>query len=152
MRIHPKRAAAIAALGTLALAPAPVLGQAEEHIDGPKLTATLSGAEEVATGDSNGAGLFEARVNTERGRICYSLSAGNIGKASGATLHLGTAGTSGDPVLTLDRPDGDDEDSEECQDIDRALAAAILRDPAGYYVQVRSDEFPNGAIRGQLKG
>ncbi len=97
----------------------------------PKLTATLSGAEEVAgAGDTNGAGLFEARINTERGRICYSLSAGNIGpRRPGATLHLGAAGTSGDPVLTLDRPDGDDEDSEECQDIDRALAAAILREP-----------------------
>jgi hypothetical protein len=144
---------ACAALGALALAPAPAIGQAEEHIDGPKQTATLSGNDEVpGPADPHGAGLFEARINTEHGRICYSLSAGNIGKATGATLHLGALGANGDPVLTLERPDGHDEDSEECQDIDRALAAAILRDPAGYYVQVRSDEFPDGAIRGQLNG
>ena len=56
----------------------------------------------------------------------------------------------GDPVLTLDTPDGDDEDSEECQDIDRSLAQALIRDPADYYVNIHPGDFPDGAIRGQL--
>ena len=137
----------VAALGALALA-GPATAQDDS---GRKLTTTLTGAAEVpGPGDPNGAGLFEGRVNPGQGRICYSLSAGNIGDATAAHIHLGAAGVAGDPVLTLDTPDGDDEDSEECQDIDRSLAQALIRDPADYYVNIHTGDFPDGAIRGQL--
>ena len=55
-------------------------------------------------------------------------------------------------MLTLDTPDGDDDDSEDCQDIDAGLAQALLADPQGYAVNVRTDAHPRGAIRGQLRG
>lgn len=158
MRTNRMRApAAMAAIG----APVLVLGalagsaaaQPEERHDGRKLTATLSGGDEVpGPGDTNGAGLFEGRVNPGQGRICYTLSAGNIENPTMAHIHLGAPGVAGDPVVTLETPDGDDDDSEECQDIDRALAQAIVRDPAAYYVNVHTAEFPQGAIRGQLSG
>ena len=140
----------LACVTVLALA-APAIAQPEERGTGRKLTATLTGAAEVpGPGDPNGAGLFEGRVNPGQGRICYSLSAGNIGDATAAHIHLGAAGVAGDPVLTLDTPDGDDEDSQECQDIDRSLAQALIQDPADYYVNVHTGDFPDGAIRGQL--
>ena len=140
----------LVAAGAVALA-APAIGQPEESIGGRKITATLSGAAEVpGPGDENGAGLFEGRVNAGQGRICYTLSAANIADATVAHIHSGAAGAAGPPVVTLDTPDGDDDDSEECQDIDRALAQALIQDTAGYYVNVHNDDFPNGAIRGQL--
>jgi len=118
---------------------------------GSKVIATLTGASE-ADGGSDGAGLFEALVNPQTERICYSITAGNIDKATVAQIHSGAAGETGDPVLTLDTPDGDDDDSEDCQDIDAGLAQALLAHPQDYYVNVRTSAHPNGAIRGQLSG
>jgi hypothetical protein len=132
--------------GAAALA-IPALAQDDS---GRKLTASLTGAAEVpGPGDDNGAGLFEARVNPGQGRICYTLTVSNIDQATAAHIHIGGPAEAGPPVVTLDTP-GDDDDSEECQDIDRALAQELIRDPAAYYVNVHNAEFPGGAVRGQL--
>ena len=136
----------VAALGALALA-GPATAQDDS---GRKLTTTLTGAAEVpGPGDENGAGLFEARVNPGQGRICYTLTVSNIEDATAAHIHIGGTTEAGPPVVTLGTP-GEDDDSEECQDIDRTLATNVIRDPAAYYVNVHNDAFPAGAIRGQL--
>ena len=136
----------LAAAGLLALAGTAAAQGDNENNGGQKLTATLTAG---AEGDANGSGLFEALINPETERICYTLSAGNIDKATVAQIH---AGATGDPVLTLDTPDGDDDDSEDCQDIDAGLAQALLANPANYYVDIRTAANPRGAIRGTLKG
>jgi len=137
----------LVAAGMLALAGTAAAQGDNESNGGRKLTATLTAA--GAEGDTNGSGLFEALVNPATERICYTLSAGNIDKATVAQIH---AGATGDPVLTLDTPDGDDDDSEDCQDIDAGLAQALLANPANYYVDIRTAANPRGAIRGTLKG
>ena len=108
----------LAAAGVLALAGTAAAQGDNPRNHGHKLTAALTGE---GGGDPDAAGLFEALVNPETERICYTLSAGNIDKATVAQIRRGGAGESGDPVLTLDTPDGDDDDSEECQDIDTGL-------------------------------
>ena len=140
-----------AAAGALTLAGSAAAQGDNERNNGRKIQATLTGAAEVpGPGDDNGAGLFEARVNPGTERICYTISASGIDDATAAHIHVGGLGEAGDPVLTLDTPDGDDDDSEDCQDIDRGLAQAIVRDPGNYYVNVHTGPFPQGAIRGQL--
>jgi hypothetical protein len=140
------------AAGVLALAGTAAAQGDNERNGGRKLTATLTGEAEVpGPGDANGAGLFEARVNPGTERICYTLTAGNIDPATAAHIHSGAAGVAGDPVLTLDTPDGDDDDSEDCQDIDRGLAQALIQDPGDYYVNVHTPTYPGGEVRGQLK-
>jgi len=141
------------AAGVLALAATAAAQGDNERNGGRKLTATLNGSNEVpGPGDDNGAGLFEARVNPGTERICYTLTAGNIDQATAAHIHSGAIGVAGDVVLTLDTPDGDDDDSEDCQDIDAGLAQALLAHPENYLVNVRSAANPRGDIRGQLKG
>ena len=149
MRILLKSSLAVA--GTLALiGPAVAQGDNERNA-GRKIAATLTGAAEVpGPGDDNGAGLFEARVNPGTERICYTLAASSIDQATAAHIHVGGPSVAGDVVLTLDTPDGDDDDSEDCQDIDRGLAQALIQNTSDYYVNVHNAAFPNGAIRGQL--
>ena len=143
------------AIGALALA-SPALAPLNAQGDNPnnggrKIATTLTGAAEVpGPGDTDGAGLFEARVNPGTERICYTLTAANIDAATAAHIHQGSPTEAGGVVLTLDTPDGDDDDSEDCQDIDRGLAQQIIQNPANYYVNVHNAAFPNGAIRGQL--
>ena len=141
------------AAGVLALAVAAAAQGDNPRNDGAKLVASLTAdAVTPVAGASAGAGLFEAVVNPETERICYTLTAGAIDKATVAQIHAGAAGETGDPVLTLDTPDGDDDDSEDCQDIDAGLAQALIANPADYYVSVRTTAHPHGAIRGQLSG
>ena len=141
----------LAAVTALALA-GPAIAQGDnERNNGRKISATLTGGAEVpGPGDADGAGLFEARVNPGTERICYTLAASSIDAATAAHIHIGGPSEAGQVVLTLDTPDGDDDDSEDCQDIDRGLAQEIVRNPGGYYVNVHNAAFPQGAIRGQL--
>ena len=120
---------------------------------GRKIAASLTGSAEIpGPGDTDGVGLFEARVNPGTERICYTLTASSIDAATVAHIHTGALGVAGAPVLTLDTPDGDDDDSEDCQDIDAGLAQAMIANPENYYVDIRTGAFPGGAVRGQLKG
>ena len=41
-------------------------------------------------------------------------------------------------------------DGDECSAVQHEVAKAILANPAGYYVNVHTADFPKGAIRGQL--
>jgi hypothetical protein len=52
-------------------------------------------------------------------------------------------------VVPLD-VDGFSGTSDECADAGDADLDAILADPAGFYVNIHTDDFPAGAIRGQL--
>jgi len=146
--------------GLLAVGALALMGQHDVHQEGAddpdngrKLTATLTGANEVpGPGDTTGGGVFEARVNPGQGRICYTLDVTGIEVATMAHIHLGAAGVAGDPVVTLEAPtENGGDDANECQDIDRSLAQALIQNSGEYYVNVHNADFPNGAIRGQLQ-
>jgi hypothetical protein len=63
-------------------------------------------------------------------------------------VYRGRPGEDGDPVLRLERPR--DNDSYDCDTIGNAPADEIQANPAHFYVNVETTEFPQGAIRGQL--
>lgn len=108
----------------------------------------LSGAEEVpGPGDPDGRGLAMIRVDTSDGEICYLLLARRIDPATAAHIHIGTEGVAGPVVQGLEAPS--DGSSRACVDNDE-LAAAIVANPATYYVNVHNASFPAGAVRGQL--
>jgi hypothetical protein len=112
-------------------------------------TAMLSGDNEVSGGDRDGWGRARIRVDDTLNTLCIDLEVRSIGRVQSVAVYRGRAGQNGDPVVNLDRPGGDN-DANDCDDIGDTLADEIQRNPADFYVQVRTDEFPNGAIRGQL--
>lgn len=115
---------------------------------GIRLHANLSGVNEVPPGDPDGSGTAHVAVNTVLDRICTDLEVREIGVVTGAHIHRGAAGVNGPPVITLDPPD--DDDSEECDVVADSLLEEIVRNPRGFYVNVHTAQYPDGAIRGQL--
>ncbi len=139
-------AAAAAALVGGAAAPAMASPAA-----GRPLTATLAGANEVTPigGDPDGSGTARVTVNYGQSRLCFSIAVKGIAPAVMAHVHDGDAGSAGPVIIPLTKP-GADGTSSGCVTVTRELLKGILTDPAGYYVNVHTAEFPGGALRGQL--
>jgi len=115
------------------------------------LTATLAGVTEGENpGDPDGSGTASIVLDPETGEACWDLSSEGIGAVLQSHIHIGAAGESGDVLIPLD-VDGFDGTSEGCtSDVAAADIQAVIDDPAGYYVNLHTEDFPAGAIRGQL--
>lgn len=135
---------AVAAL----LVPALASGNArpQPRTDTPLLT-RLSGAVEVpGPGDPDGTGAAAVTVDADANHLCYDLSVSDITPAVAAHIHVGPVGVAGPIVVDLTAPSAGT--SSGC--VVDADAAAILAEPANFYVNVHTPDFPGGAIRGQL--
>jgi hypothetical protein len=116
---------------------------------GESWSAALVGAQEVpGPGDPDGTGTVRLTADSATDTICYTLDVRGISRPTAAHVHKGALGVAGPPVLPLAPPVTGR--SKECLDVDKALAAAIIANPAGYYVNVHTADHPKGAIRGQL--
>jgi len=116
---------------------------------GKPLHADLSGANEVPlAGDPNGTGRAVIRVNPGQGTVCYDITVENVDPVLAAHIHIGAVGIPGAIVVPLPPSGGA---ISGCQDVDRNLAKAIMKDPEAYYVNVHNAPFPLGAARGQLE-
>ncbi len=126
-----------------ALALAPVAAAAETVV----LTANLSGANEVGGGAPNGNGAFRVEINTETGDFCYTLYGEKISAPTMAHVHTGAAGVNGGPVITMDVTG---KGSDMCIAVEPEKLKPIVANPAGFYVNIHTADFPGGAVRGQL--
>lgn len=125
---------------------------------GAPLSAHLDGQQEVdpetgqlGAGDLDASGFATATINPGQGTACYQLTHDLEDDLPHAFhIHVGEAGTNGPVVVDFfTDPDSVVPDTG-CVDIDRGLATEILRNPEGYYFNLHNQEFPAGAIRGQL--
>ncbi len=135
--------ALILTLGAAALALAPVAAAAETVV----LTATLAGANETGGGAPEGNGAFRVEINTETGDFCYTLYGEKIAAPTMAHVHTGATGVNGGPVITLDVTG---KGSDMCIAVEPEKLKPIVANPAGYYVNIHTADFPAGAVRGQL--
>jgi len=108
----------------------------------------LSGAAEVPPADPDGSGSAAISIDTTTNEICWEVTVANIGTAVMAHIHEGAAGTNG-PVRVNLFPPLPNPTSTGCV-IDATYAPLIVANPAGFYVNVHTGDFPAGAIRGQL--
>jgi hypothetical protein len=119
------------------------------------LFAVMTGRKEVdangnrRVGDPDGRGSFTAIV--DGAKLCFGITVTNLDAPVAAHIHKARPNQAGGIVLPLTAPtDGDPGASSACVDIDTTLAAAILKNPHKYYVNVHTAAFPGGAVRGQL--
>lgn len=133
------------------------VGAAQE---GPKYKpafAALLGANDVDAkgarnaGDPDGEGSFALSAGGTT--ICYAYIVKAIDQPVGAHIHKAKAGKNGDIVVPLTPPDAGDPGlvSECLQDQDEALVEDIVTHPTQYYMNVHTEPYPDGAIRGQLQ-
>jgi hypothetical protein len=120
-----------------------------------ELGADLSGANEVCDdpdacgGDGSGNATIE--VDADAGEVCYDISVEGLEGVNASHIHEGEEGEGGDPVIDL-TAGLSDEGGSDCVDADEELIQDIIDEPSGFYVNVHTDDLPDGAARGQLSG
>jgi hypothetical protein len=121
------------------------------------LETRLLGANEVpGPGDGDGEGGARVRIDIPDRRICYGISVRRIDlPAIGAHIHRGRAGVAGPVKVTLNNPTRVDTTglglSFGCETgLSKALLRRIRSNPPGFYVNIHTSAYPDGAVRGQL--
>jgi CHRD domain-containing protein len=118
------------------------------------LFGAMNGQKEVSpdgkkgAGDRDGRGSFSAII--QGSRLCYGLSVTGIAAPVAAHIHRGGANVAGPVVIALTQPSTSPGASSACVTARTTLLRAILRNPARYYVNVHTQDFPGGAVRSQL--
>ena len=134
---------ALATLSILATAPAAHAVQ--------RISVTMTGAaERPGPGDPDGTGTASFTFNRGLGEVCFDIEVTGITlPAIGAHIHIAPVTDPGPIVVPLTPPDATGH-SSGCVSADRDLVKAIAKNPAAYYVNVHTTDFPGGALRAQL--
>lgn len=122
------------------------------------VSALEGGAVEVPDpGDPDGSGAAEVKVNVRKEKLCFTLVVLDITLPTAAAhIHDGGAGEAGPIVVTLKAPEevagsGIGLATGCVKQLDRPLLRDIKANPADYYINVHTSDFPGGAVRGQLE-
>ncbi len=109
----------------------------------------LSPGQEVPRADSEASGLGYATLNTESGGLRLNAWSMNM-EANAAHIHQANIGENGDVVIGLEEnmDNAGLWQTPENTALDADTQTLLLS--GGHYVNVHSDAFPNGEIRGQI--
>lgn len=137
-----------------ALAGVTLVGCDDDDPTGPDietLVATLTGAAEApGPGDPNGTGTAEIELNDDDNEVCWDIQVANITlPAAAAHIHEAPVGVSGPVVVTLSAPLANGT-AQGCVGATDEQVDDIIANPADYYVNVHTSDYPAGAVRGQL--
>jgi hypothetical protein len=119
------------------------------------LSAKMTGAAEVdedgmrGQGDPDGSGRAIITLNESAGEACVQATTSDIAQPNAAHIHDGSASVNGPPVVAFtDLIDG--AQVSGCVAAEASLLQTIRDNPADYYLNIHNEEYPAGAVRGQL--
>ncbi len=136
------------------------------------LTTTLHGSAEVPdsgdlseiVGDPTGIGsAYVFGIDGDPTTLCYVLEVSSIqivpvGSGMAAHIHEGAMGENGPVLAALAGPEGGNAadcltEGEEGKfpTGESGIVQRILNNPAAFYINVHNPQYPDGAIRGQLR-
>jgi hypothetical protein len=134
--------------------------------EGQTFSASLSGKDEVPPTESNSSGTAKFKVDENSSQVSYWVNVTGIKKINQAHIHNGTEGQNGDIVVTLTKnksAKGNDgppnigfsgnitKDDLQGPLKDKELTDLVsLMSDGNAYVNVHTDKYPDGAIRGQI--
>ncbi len=114
---------------------------------------TMAGSQETQPADPDGTGTAAITVDMPNSQVCYNVTVQNITlPATAGHIHRGAVGVSGPPVVPFDVVPDASGNAVSCVKVDAALLNEIATNPAGFYVNIHTTDFPDGAVRGQLGG
>lgn len=120
---------------------------------------TLTGTQEATPtcsppevcGDPDAVAQMILIVNPARDTVCFLTKwTGIDGTVVAAHIHFAPVGVPGDVVIPLFSGSFESTDMLRGCVSANGLAAAIIADPSGYYVNIHSTLYPAGAVRTQL--
>ena len=115
---------------------------------GESFRANLSGDQVVpGPGAPNSAGIANIYIDLPNGVLCYRLGYDGINRPNMAHLHQGGPGQSGRPVIDLHVESNGD---EGCVGADPTALHNVRDHPEAFYLNLHTQENPDGAMRGQL--
>jgi hypothetical protein len=114
------------------------------------LAATLRGNEETPPNNSTAVGTFFATID-EANNLIYELNVTGLQNVTAAHIHPGALGVMGSPLIGLDTPaTGRSSGSVSIASLTPAQLADLRGTPQNFYVNVHTQAFPGGEVRGQL--
>jgi hypothetical protein len=156
--MHRRRGLTATIIGVLALALglAAVAGTLAAKKKTVKATAQMNGVKEVdnagnPSGDMDGSGTADFKLKKKKKQVCFDIDFQNIQDPFVAHIHPGKAGVNGEPLITLFEDTALTSPQEGCVRAAKSDIKDIIERPKSFYVNIHNDEFPLGAIRGQLK-
>jgi hypothetical protein len=115
--------------------------------------AELKGANEVpGPGDPDGRAVAVVRIQGQQ--VSYALAWRGLAAVTASHIHIGAAGTPGGVKVAFfggALPANFTAVTGTVTVTDQALLDSIVADPAGFYANIHTTEFPGGAVRGQLR-
>jgi CHRD domain len=143
----------------------PSLNLIQAQEEGESFSASLSGKEEVPPTGSSATGWAKFLTDVNGTQVSYWVNMTGLNQITGTHIHNGSAGQNGDIVVTLSQQEsamgGDNVtlslkgnitiDKLEGPLKGKELSEFVsLMSDGNVYVNVHTDEFKNGAIRGQI--
>jgi hypothetical protein len=122
---------------------------------GGPLTSLLDGGQEVPAPGGDPDGHATSFVRSHGDRVQFAFAWNGIGAPTEAHLHQGAAGVNGPIAVPLfsapaGLPAAITGVAGVAGGVQPDLAKKISRDPASFYADLHTAEFPGGAVRGQL--
>ncbi len=146
MRIHSHRLSALFVIG-LALAAAALTAPAQAARPAPL---QLTG-ENVVPGPGDFGALVEGKIGFSRTDLCFEFVVHTLsGSITRIAIHEGSAGFEGPEVVTLNPMRPGIMGLRGCVPVERELARRISGNKSQYYVVIRTNAYPGGAVRAQL--
>jgi hypothetical protein len=157
-----RRAALLGTLGSVLVALPVVRGDLTRAESRAPVTRTfvakpMTGAKEVpGPGDAGAKG--SAQFSITGSQICATFrftTTTTPFQITGAHIHKGVAGVKGDIVVGFGAPVNGKTVCRTCPHAthcpDSRILSKIKANPAAYYANIHTADFPNGAVRGQLR-
>lgn len=152
--------AAIISIGVVSMPLSSIQAQ-----EGETFSASLSGEEEVPPTESSATGWARFETNDNGTQVSYWVNITGLNEITGAHIHNGSAGQNGDIVASLSGPESAKNGDNATLSLKGNITTDNLQGPlegkelsemislmsdGTVYVNVHTDEFQNGVIRGQI--